>query len=116
MHEQTSCRGDGRSAGAPLPFGKRILFFTQRESDRRTRQVESITQSVDEVAPVSIRQGICAGAEQNEGRRPSLWLSDVIKLQPTPGYCWRRMLRQSVAEPAIERGGGDAFVPDRVTF
>src|SRR5688572_7483661 len=116
MDEQTSYRNDGGSAGAPLASSKRILFFTQRESDRRARQVESIAQSIDEITPVSIRQRIGAGAGQNEAGRPGLRLRDVIELQPTPGYCRWRMLRQGVTEPAIKRSGGHAFVPDRVTF
>src|SRR5262249_61299223 len=98
----------------PAPFGVGILLLAQRQPNRRTRQIKRFAQTVDEVPPVSVRQGIGTAGEQHKAWRPALGLGDVVQPDSAAGRRRRRVRGSDLAQPAIERARRHAPVPDRM--
>ena len=86
-----------------LLCAKGLAFSRKRNPHRRARQVEGLAQRIGEIAQIGLRDGVGARAEQHEARRPRLGLRDVVQLQPPARYRRRRIGRDRLLEPAIER-------------
>src|SRR5215831_6696144 len=106
------CPGVRRSPSLLLRVG--ILLLAQREPDRRTGQIERIAQAVDQVTTVVVGYGVRAAGEQYEAWRPALRLGNVVQPDTPAGYRRRRMGGCDLGQPAVERAGGDALVPERM--
>src|SRR5699024_7403412 len=78
--ERDKCSDPIASMFALGAAGERVVLLTQRQPDRRARQVERLTQPVDEVAPVVVGHRVGACAEQHEARWPALGLRQVVEL------------------------------------
>src|SRR5262249_42950271 len=92
----------------------RVLALAQHHADRRAGQVKGLTQRVDEIAAIGVRQIGGLGGEECEGRRAGVDLGDVAQAQPAAADERRRVALLGVGEPAIEIGSRHTPVPHRV--
>ena len=95
--------------------GIRVLLLAQRQPDRRAGQVECLAQAVDEIAPVVVghRVGAAAGtARSSAGGFSAASCSRAGCGGPTPRAADAPAI--DIGEPAVERAGRHALVPDRV--
>src|SRR5580692_8462049 len=97
---------------ALLPFRIRILLLAQGQPDGGAGQIEALAQIVDQIALIGVRHRVGPAQEQHEARRPAFRLGDVIEPDAAARDRRRRMRLDDRGEPAVERGGRYAPVPD----
>src|ERR1051326_2385096 len=102
------------SAASGFPAGVGIGLLPQREADRRPGQIERRAQPVDEIAAIGVGNSAGARAEYDEARRPGLDLRDVVEPERAACRGGRRMLRERLGKPSVQRVRWHAAVPHRV--
>src|SRR3954453_24267808 len=89
---------------------ERVGFLAQRDPHRGAGQSEILAQRIHEIALIGLRNGVGAGAEQDETRRTRLGLRDVVQLQPAARYGGGGGGEGTRAETRRESGGAGAPV------
>src|SRR6202041_3598366 len=101
---------------AALSLGVRIGLGPNVETNWRARQVKGLSQAINQVAAVGLRQARRARGKQNESWWTRLRLRHVIEAHRSALDRRRRMTADRFAQEAIERGRRYAPVPDGMPF
>src|SRR5215468_50344 len=96
------------------PGRERVVSATQLDADRYAGKIESLAQTVAEIAQVGLRQSLGARAEGDESGRPRRGLRHEADFRAAPVGGRRRMSLEGFAKPAVEVAGGHAPVPDLI--
>src|SRR5687767_10901319 len=103
-----------RSGSSPAARSVGILRLAQHKPDRNARETKNVAQTVDQIARVGLGQILSVRAKDHKGGRPGVRLRHVTNLDAAPAWGRRRMALDHFLKPAVERGCGDAPVPERI--